>query len=95
MDRIIFLGSRGDDEALRRLVKMIVVERRDARVLVADERVAEESLFVTASGIAVVARRGMVHGFDACIVPDWCEVDNSDGDEEGIKGEKGNEKLEL
>jgi hypothetical protein len=32
-----------------------------------------ESLFAVARGAAMVARRGVVDGFDACIMPDHCE----------------------
>jgi hypothetical protein len=70
-------------------------ERGNVQVVATNEPVAEECLFCATRGAAVVARRGMVDGFNACLVPDWCETDDGDGDREDIEGEKGNEKLEL
>jgi hypothetical protein len=95
VDGVIFLGNQGDNEELRRAVRAVVEERGDGQVVAATELVAEECLFVAARGAAVVARKGMVHGFDGCIVPDWCKTDDGDRGEEDPKVKKGSNKAEL
>ena len=95
VDRVIFLGNQGDNKKLRRIIRAIMEERGDGQGVAATEPIAEECLFVAARGAAVVARRGMVDGFDGCIVPDWCKTDDGDRDEEGPRREKENKRAEL
>jgi hypothetical protein len=79
VDRVMFLGSDARDKKLRDIVRD-VVERHtpgdELKILGVDADAddgSDETLFAAARGAAMVARLGMVDGFDACIVPDRCE----------------------
>jgi hypothetical protein len=95
VDRVIFLGFEGGDEEdeLQRIVRDVVEKHKSDKgappVEGGTDTGSGESLFAVARGAAMVARRGMVDGFDTCIMPDSCEKD--DGEEEKEKAEK-NEK---
>jgi len=95
VDRIFFLGSHGDDEELRKAVRATLEEHSDGHAIDISGGTAEECTFIAARGGAIVARRGMRSGFDACLVPDRCEIDDVDEDGKEIEGKRENEKSEL
>jgi hypothetical protein len=80
VDEVIFLGFEGGDaeEELRRIIRVVMERHKSEKELGLVENYADnggESLFAVARGAAMVARRGMVNGFDACLMPDRCEKD--------------------
>jgi hypothetical protein len=93
VDRIFFLGSHGDDERLRKVVVTILEEYDGGKVIDITGGNAEECTFAAARGNAAVARRWMMHGFDACLVPDRCEVDGVDGDGNSVNEKEGRTEL--
>jgi hypothetical protein len=77
VDTIIFLGPQGGDEELRKVVREVMDGHGEGQAVVAAAaQTAQESLFIAARGSAAVARRGMIDGFDACLVPNHCETDD-------------------
>lgn len=76
VDNIIFLGSQGGDEELRKVVREVVDGHGEREAVATDTRNAQESLFITARGSAAAARRGMIDGFDGCLIPNHCETDD-------------------
>lgn len=91
VDQVIFLGSEAGSEDLRKLVGDVEREHRPegkvelVRFETKDDDLGQ-SLFAVARGAAMIAREGMVSGFDVCIVPDYCERD--EGDEEKWRNEQ-------
>jgi hypothetical protein len=78
VDRVIFRGFQGDvaEEELRRIINVVIEKHKSKKELGLVDSYTDnggESLFTVARGAAMVARRGMVDGFDACLMPDYCE----------------------
>jgi hypothetical protein len=72
VDKVIFIGSHANDPRLRRIVDGLLGTTKNFPL--GAKEGSEDASFVVARGAAVIARRGMVHGFDACLVPDRCET---------------------
>jgi hypothetical protein len=69
---VIFIGLYVNDPGLQRSVDGLLGTTKHFSV--GAKEGSEDVLYVVARGAAVVTRRGMVHGFDACLVPDRCET---------------------
>ena len=76
VDSIIFLGSQGGDKELRKVVREAMDGHGKGQVVATEAQNAEELLFIAARGSAAVARRGMIDGFNGCLVPNHCETDD-------------------
>jgi hypothetical protein len=72
VDKVILIGSHANDPGLRRIVDGLLGTTKDFSL--GAKGGSEDALYFVARGAAVVARRGMVNGFDACLVPDRCET---------------------
>jgi hypothetical protein len=72
VDKVIFTGSHANDPGLRRIADGLLGRTTDFSL--GAKEGSEDVLYFVARGAAVVARRGMVNGFDACLVPDRCET---------------------
>ncbi|KAF8244373.1 hypothetical protein K440DRAFT_666494 [Wilcoxina mikolae CBS 423.85] len=71
IDYLILLGDRATDADFLGVVRKIF--RRNGNIKTEDYvREAEEHVFAPARGVASAARFGMMTGFDACMVPDYC-----------------------
>lgn len=78
LDRVILLGDFAKEVEFRRTVRDTL---HNLGHYTASKEISvpgtamdfDESLYAAARGAANVARRGMIHGFVACIIPDWCE----------------------
>lgn len=80
IDKLILLGSQyEDDQGLHSAVNDVLKERgrnesMDVLMKSTDGKVMGSGLWFGSRGAAVIARRGMWHGFNACMPNSWCEV---------------------
>jgi hypothetical protein len=70
VDKVIFTGSHANYPGLRRIVDGLLGRTTDFSL--GAKEGSEDVLYFVARGAAVVARRAMAHGFDACPGPGRC-----------------------
>ena len=77
LDGILLAGSHNEDVLFREVLNDLVVESQHEsleRLMVLQAKDMSDGVWYGAREAAVVARRGMWHGFDACLPSGWCTV---------------------
>lgn len=79
VDRIVLLGSHAGDPDLRQQVREVLTERHvESLESLMEEVDGDAGLWDAAKRVASIARRGMIDGFEACIIPDHCKREEHD-----------------